>query len=108
MKEIRNRLSFQYIASVAKFAEKHIQGIDQKTMRWLVELVEISGSGGWVTEYDLLERMRLLRKYVPGSCQYTMLVLAELLELNLPAVVGNIAAVEWLVWDMEATAVGTC
>ena len=108
MKEFRNRFSFQYVAGAAKFAEKHIHGIDQKTMRWLVELVEVSGSSGWVTEYDLLEKMRLLRKYVPGSCQYSMLVLADLLELNLPAVIGNIAAVEWLLWDTEAMVAGRC
>lgn len=101
MKEFRSKLSFQYIVGAADFAVKHVQGIDRKTMRWLVELVEVSGDGGWITEGELLEKMRLLCKYIPGSCRYSMLVLAELLELNLPQVMSSMAAAEWLFWDRE-------
>lgn len=101
MKEFRSRLSFQYIVGVADYAVKHVQGIDRKTVRWLVELVEVSGDGGWITEGELLEKMRLLCKYIPGSCHYSMLVLAELLELNLPQVMSGMTAPDWLSWDRE-------
>jgi hypothetical protein len=101
MKEFRSKLNFQYIVGAADFAVKHVQGIDRRTMRWLVELVEVSGDGGWITEGELLEKMRLLRKYIPGSCQYSMLVLAELLELNLPQVASSLAAAEWPFKNIE-------
>ncbi len=110
MKEFRNKLSFQYIAGAADFAVKHVQGIDRKTMRWLVELIEVSGEGGWISEGELLEKMYLLRRYVPGSCRYSLLVLADLLELNLPQVMGSIAT-DWRWWDSDSglmASPGTC
>lgn len=71
------------IAAAALFAAETIPGIDKKTLRRLVELVDVSGELAWITQQELQEKMRLLLKYIPGTCRFSLLVLAELLEGDL-------------------------
>jgi len=87
----------QLIAATALYAATNMPGIDQKTMLRLLDLVETSGEFSWITGQELIEQMRLLLKYIPGTCRYSLQVLAELLELSLP---GNRPAA----WG----AAGTC
>ncbi|MCG3208485.1 MAG: hypothetical protein FOGNACKC_02090 [Anaerolineae bacterium] len=80
-----NTIKKRQIAAAALFAAENIPGVDKKTLRRLLELVEVSGEFNWITRQELLEKMRLLLKYIPGSCRFSLLILAELLEAELSA-----------------------
>jgi hypothetical protein len=71
------------ISTAALIARETIPGVDEKTIRWLLELVEVSGELTWITRDELKEKMRLLLRYIPGACGYSLLVLAELIETDL-------------------------
>ncbi len=44
----------------------------------------VTGQVGLVTQEEIWEKMRLFRKYVPGTCAYSLQVLTILLEANVP------------------------
>jgi len=78
-----------HIETAAMFAVKHIPGIDEDTLNKFVELVNVTGNFGSMCEEELLEKMRLFRKYVPKSCGYSLYILAELLEISALSKLGD-------------------
>jgi hypothetical protein len=74
----------QHIEAAALFAIKNVPNIDQETLEKFLELVNITGNFGSISDVQLLQKMRLLSKYVPDICQYSLFIMTELLEIHLP------------------------
>lgn len=72
----------QHIEAAATFAAQNVPGTDEDTLQKFLELVNITGNFGTITEGELLEKMQLIRKYIPGACAYSLFILVELLEIG--------------------------
>ena len=70
------------VEAAVTFAAQNIPGVDKATLHKFLEFVNTSNDFGTVTTHELLEKMRLLRKYIPNSCEYSLMMVAELLDLN--------------------------
>jgi hypothetical protein len=78
------KIDKQHVATAALFAIKYIPHADQPTLHKLLELVNTTGSIGWITEPQLLAQMQLLLKYVPGICANSLLIVLDLLNVCVP------------------------
>ena len=87
----QDKIDKRLIISRIVFAINNIPSIDGFTLRKLQELLNTPEGGfGFTTTAQLIADMELILKYVPGTCGYSLLVLAELLEMSLPlAANGN-------------------
>lgn len=94
----------QHVEAAILFAIDNIPGIDEDTLQKFLEFVNVTGNFGSISQEELLEKMRLIRKYIPGSCGYSLLTLAELLEMDLPVSTGG-RDVTMIVGKNEATAI---
>lgn len=75
----------EHVEATVAFAIEHVPGMDSKTLKRFMEFVNASGDEvGAITKHELLEKMRLLLKYIPSSCTYSLVTLAELLDLSPP------------------------
>ncbi len=82
-----------HIEAAVIFAINNIPSIDEDTLQKFLELINITGNFGVISQAELLEKMRLIRKYIPDACGYSLLTLAELLEMTSPLkTVNNNAA----------------
>lgn len=79
-----NTITKQQITAAVYFAIDNIPGVDTKTLDRFLELVTVTGQVGLVTQEEIWEKMRLFRKYVPGTCTYSLQVLTILLEARVP------------------------
>jgi hypothetical protein len=75
-------VSKQQVETAVAYAIKNVPGVDAWTLQRFLEYVNVTGKLGSISKDELLEKMRLLRKYLPSSCRYSLLMLAELLELS--------------------------
>lgn len=79
------KIDKRHIEATILFAIQHIPEVDVGTLELFLELVDATGgSFGSITDKQLLQKMIVLVKYVPGSCRYSLLMLAELLGVCLP------------------------
>ena len=81
MTRITRQVKKQQVEAAVLFAIQHVSDIDTKTLRWYLELVNVTGELR-VSKDELKEKMRLVSRYIPGSCSYSLLVLADLLEIS--------------------------
>ncbi|MCB0191455.1 MAG: hypothetical protein KDJ65_05880 [Anaerolineae bacterium] len=70
------------VEAAVLFAAKNIPGVDENTLHKFLDFVNTTNDFGLITKHELLEKMRLIRKYIPSTCQYSLMMLAELLELH--------------------------
>ena len=70
------------VEAAVLFAAQNIPGIDGDTLHKFLDFVNTTSDLGLITKHELLEKMRLIRKYIPNTCQYSLMMLAELLELH--------------------------
>jgi len=73
-----------YLQETVQFAIANIPDIDQKTLEKLLDLVNAEGTHGSISPEQLVAKMRLILKYIPGACAPSLTILAELLVLPLP------------------------
>lgn len=73
------------LAETIAFAIDHVPAVDSTTLETLLALVNTSGTFGAISHQQLMAKMCLLVKYIPGTCQYSLLVLLDLLEIPVPA-----------------------
>ncbi len=72
-----------HLSETVAFANSYIPGIDQSTLDKLVELVNANGAHGCINQVQLIQKMQMILKYIPGTCVHTLLVLVDLLEISL-------------------------
>ena len=78
-----SKIDKKHVTAMATFAINNIPSTDQFTLNKFLELMNTTGSFGSVTAEQLLETMRLMMKYVPGTCNQSLFVLVELLGVHL-------------------------
>jgi hypothetical protein len=71
------------VAATVLFAINNIPHTDEATLERFLELVNATGNFGPVSHRELVQKMILLKKYVPETCDYSLLALAELLGIRL-------------------------
>jgi len=75
----------RYVENTVLFAINNLPQADETTLERFLELVNATGNFGGISHQQLIHKMNLLRKYVPGTSPYSLLALAELLGLELSA-----------------------
>jgi hypothetical protein len=83
-KKLLSEITIQQLETAVAFAIDKLPDIDAWTLQKLLEYVDTEESGS-ISPEELLEKMRLLRSYLPSSCLYSLVMLADLLELEPPA-----------------------
>ena len=63
------------------FAIKHVPGVDKGTLKAFLELVNVDGAHGSLTNQKFVEKMRMMLKHVPTADIDSLLTLAELLNI---------------------------
>ena len=74
----------RHVESTILFAMNNIPRADETTLEKFLELVNATGNFGSISGRQLIRKMDLLKKYVPQTCEYSLLALAELLGIHLP------------------------
>jgi len=74
----------RHIEAAVLFAVNHIPQVDPITLEKFLELIDINGNFGAVSDRQLLQTMTLLIKHVPSACGHSLLTLAELLDVCVP------------------------
>ena len=74
----------RHIEAAVFFAISHVPQIDATTLEKFLELVNINGNFGTLSDQQLLQKMALLVKHVPNACGLSLLTLAELLGVCVP------------------------
>ena len=74
----------RHIEAAVLFAIGHIPQVDAATLEKFLELVNINGNFGCLSNQQLLQKMTLLVKLVPTVCGPSLLTLAELLGICVP------------------------
>ena len=85
----------QQVEAAALFALSNIPEIDPTTTRRYLELVNATNLDP-IDRDELREKMRLLLKYIPNSCYFSLLVLAELLDISAPHSPTDNARIGWI------------
>lgn len=75
------RIDKRHLKATALFAIHHVSRVDRATLEKLLELVNAEGNFGTISEGQLIQKIGLLTKHVPGVCRTTLLTLTELLEI---------------------------
>ncbi|MFC1975928.1 hypothetical protein ACFLXQ_05980 [Chloroflexota bacterium] len=78
------KIDKKHIATVVLFAVKYIPKTNKVTLHKFLELINTTGSFGWITEQQLLAKMKLMLKHVPGTCEDSLLTVLEFLDVCVP------------------------
>ena len=91
------KIDKRHIEASVLFAINHIPKVDEQTLATFLELVNLSGNFGSISDQQLIHKMALLTKLVPNVCQDSLLALAQLLDICVPVNIGytlNLSAEE--------------
>ena len=83
-RRFKYRIEKKYISARIMFAMKNVPGVDQFTLNKLLELLNTTGTFGWITARQLVNDMKLMIKYVPGTSIPTLLIFIDLIDVWLP------------------------
>jgi len=73
------------LTDTVAFAIANIPTVHKETLEKFLQLVHTTGTAGALTPEQIINKMRLTMKYIPNACPYSLMVVAELLELKTPA-----------------------
>ncbi len=76
------KIKKQHIEATISFAIDNIPDIEKTTLEKFLELLNTTGNFGSITEEEFIEKVRIFRKYIPGACDYSLLTLVELLDIQ--------------------------
>ncbi len=79
--DTKQQISKQHIEAMVQFAVKYIPQIDEDTLSKLVDLIHITGNFNAISQQQLLRKINLMIHLIPGTCQYSLVTLIELLEI---------------------------
>jgi hypothetical protein len=84
-----NQIKKLHVKATVEFAINNIPGVDQNTLEKFLDLVNATGNFGPINEDEIIEKMNLIMKYIPGACGRSLLTVAELLDIRLPQPTTN-------------------
>jgi hypothetical protein len=73
-----------HVKNTVEFAINNIPGVDEGTLEKFLELVNARGNFGEINEGEVIEKMNLIMKYIPGACARSLLTVVELLDIRFP------------------------
>ena len=71
------------VAATVLFAINNIPHANEETLERFLELVNATGNFGPISHRELIHKMILLKRFVPETCDTSLLALAELLGIQL-------------------------
>ena len=74
-----------HVETTVKFAINHIPNIDEPTLEKFLDLVNVNGNFGTITCEQILEKIQLIKKYIPNACEWSLNAVSDLLEVQFPA-----------------------
>jgi len=78
-----------HIEATVLFAIEHIPTVDEVTLTKFLELVNATGNFGLISRDQLVQKMALIMKHIPGACEHSLSTLAELLDIQFPCRVNR-------------------
>jgi hypothetical protein len=99
--ELEGQIDKRQLKAAIYFAISNVPHIDKATLERFLELVNTTGSHGSIGQKQLIQKMALLMKYVPDTCNRSLLTLSDLLDLSWPATTGPVRAESHLNKSME-------
>jgi len=78
------KISKRDLAAAVLFAVNNIPHVDAVTLEKFLELVNITGNFGSISDQEFAHKMYLLSKHVPEVCHDSLFTLAELLDIRIP------------------------
>jgi hypothetical protein len=84
-----NQIKKLHVQATVEFAINNIPGVDQNTLEKFLELVNATGNFGPISEDEIIEKMNLIMKYIPGACGRSLLTVVELLDIRFPTPTTN-------------------
>ena len=73
-----------HVEASVLFAINHIPNVDAHTLERYLELVNLTGTFGSISQEELLQKMNLLIKHIPETCEHSLSTVGELLGINFP------------------------
>lgn len=96
---MQNGVAFQsqeikklHVEATVMFAVNHIPSVDEPTLIKFLELVNVTGNFGTISEEQLVQKMQLILKHIPGASEASLITLGELLNIRFPEPVEEPAA----------------
>ncbi|MDX1522447.1 MAG: hypothetical protein R3264_12545, partial [Anaerolineae bacterium] len=83
-RSISNEIKKMHVEATITFAINHVPKADPATLEKFLELVNVTGTFGAISEEELLEKMALLLRHVPGTCEYSLKTIGEILGICFP------------------------
>jgi hypothetical protein len=83
-KESTQKINKRHIEATVLFAINHVPHTDEATLEKFLELVNATGNFGAISHQQLVHKMRLLKKHIPNTCGFSLMALAELLDIQHP------------------------
>jgi hypothetical protein len=80
----------RYVETTVFFAINNVPQVDEATLEKFLELINATGNFGSISDKQLLQKMWILKKHVPETCEYSLLTLAELLGICPPMTTDNL------------------
>ncbi len=93
--KFEQKIKKRHLAATIHFAISHIPQVDEATLTRLGEMVNITGNFNAISYKQLLTKMNLLIRLVPGTCQYSLSTLIEILDVCGPLVNGDELNLLW-------------
>jgi hypothetical protein len=84
-----NEIKKLHVKATVEFAIDNIPDVDQNTLEKFLELVNATGNFGPISEDEIIEKMNLIMKYIPGASGRSLLTVAELLDIRFPKPTTN-------------------
>ena len=78
------KVSKRDLAAAVLFAINNIPHVHEATLERFLELVNITGNFGSISDHEFAQKMYLLTKHVPDVCNDSLFTLAELLDIRIP------------------------
>jgi hypothetical protein len=77
------------VEMTVQFAMQNIPTIDRNTLEKFSELITATGNFGPVSEIEIIEKMNLIIRYIPGASVQSLQIVAELLDLQFARSAAN-------------------
>ena len=79
-----NEIKKLHVEQMVLFAINNIPEADSTTLQRFLELVNAGGTFGTISHRQIIKKMHVVLKYIPGACVHSLLILTDLLEIEVP------------------------
>jgi hypothetical protein len=88
---LANGIKKLQVQATIEFAISNIPGADRNTLEKLSDLINATGNFGPISEAEIIAKMNLILKYIPGASEWALRAVAELLNIHFPQPAAAVA-----------------